>query len=127
MNPVARATSEGVRNLEALERAAWDALCAGNGAEFYGARMTSDGVMVLAHGEVLDRDRAVASLAQTPAWSEYALHDVRVVPLGAEAAALVYRARARRPDAELDALMASTYVMQEGEWRLALFQQTVIP
>jgi hypothetical protein len=116
-----------VRNLEALERAGWDALCAGTGAEFYGSRMTPDGVMVLAHGEALHRDQVVASLEEAPAWTEYSLDDMQVVPLGAEAAALVYRARAVRPGAELDALMTSTYVMQEGDWRLALYQQTVVP
>ena len=53
-------------DLERLERAGWDALCAGTGSDYYGRLMTEDGVMVLAHGAVLDRDAVAASLDEAP-------------------------------------------------------------
>ena len=127
MNSPTRVTGSVVKDLKALERAGWDSLCAGTGHTFYGSLMTPDGVMVLAHGEVLDRDEVVASLEDSPRWDSYSLADVRLVPLGSDSAALVYRARASRRGTELSALMSSTYVRHDGDWRLALYQQTVIP
>ena len=43
-----------------IEHEGWRALCDGTGHTFYGALMTKDGVMVLAHGQSLDRDAVVA-------------------------------------------------------------------
>lgn len=110
-----------------LERRGWDSLCDSTGAEFYGALLTDDGVMVLAGGMVLDRDAVVASLADAPPWSRYELDDVRVVGLGPDAAALVYRGTAYREEVgPFVAAMASTYRRLDGAWRLALYQQTVV-
>ncbi|MBD3784896.1 MAG: nuclear transport factor 2 family protein [Micrococcales bacterium] len=111
-----------------LERRGWDSLCDGTGAEFYGDLMTDDGVMVLAHGAVLDRAEVVASLADAPPWDDYAIDDVRVVALGADAASLVYRGTARREGADpFVGAMTSTYVRVDGAWRIAVYTQTVVP
>jgi hypothetical protein len=114
--------------LEDLERAGWDALCSGTGADFYGELMTTDGAMVLANGAVLTRPDVVASLRDAPAWDGYDLRDVRLVTTGRDGAALVYRATARR-DGEPDfvAAMSSVYVRVDGRWRLALYTQTPQP
>ena len=40
-------------------------------AGFYGRIMTSDGVMVLAHGQVCDRQAVIDSLDQAPPWRTY--------------------------------------------------------
>ena len=116
-----------------LERRGWDALCGSTGGAFYGALMTPSALMVLVDGSVLDRDAVVTSLDGAPPWDSYDLHDVRRVGLadgagGADgAAALVYRARAvRGDDPPFVALMASTYVVVDGEPRLALYQQTAL-
>lgn len=112
-------------SLLALEREGWDALCASVGGQFYGDLMTRDGTMVLVDGVALDRDAAVASLDQAPAWDSYELADVHIVPIAADVAALVYHATAHRGDGPpFEALMASTYVMVDGSARLALYQQT---
>lgn len=89
--------------------------------------MTPDALMVLAHGAVLDRDQVVASLEEAPPWTSYTMSDVRPVPLGAESAALVHRADAVRRGLDFAALMTSGYVLHDGDWRLAVYQQTVIP
>src|SRR5699024_1857197 len=62
-----------LRELLRLEHRGWQALCDGNGAEFYGAIMTDDAVMILAHGQALDRDAVVASLEHAPPWDSYAI------------------------------------------------------
>ena len=112
-----------------LERAGWDSLCDSRGDAFYGPMMTDDGVMVLANGEVMDRDAVVASLGQAPPWSTYELSEARLVAAGRDSAALVYRGAAHREPSgpAFTALMSSVYLRRDGEWRLALYQQTPIP
>ena len=109
-----------------LERRGWDSLCDGTAATFYGQLLTDDGLMVLAGGMVLDRDAVVASLADAPPWSRFELSDERVVDLGEDAAALVYRGVAHRDgEAPFVAAMTSMYRRVDGAWRLAVYQQTV--
>src|SRR3954467_4740460 len=50
------------RTLLDLEHRGWESLRDGSGADFYGALMTEDGVMVLANGGVADREAVVESL-----------------------------------------------------------------
>ena len=113
--------------LEDLERAGWDALCAGTGADFYGDLMTTDSAMVLTNGAVLTRTDVVASLRDAPTWDDYDLSDLRLVTTGRDSAALVYRARARREgQPDFLAAMSSVYVRVDGRWRLALYTQTLL-
>ena len=108
-----------------LERRGWDSLCDGTGADFYGALMTTDGVMVLANGMVMTREDVIASLGQAPPWDDYSLDDVRVVDVGDGAASLVYRGTARREGEDpFAAAMTSTYVRTPDGWRLAVYTQT---
>lgn len=111
-----------------LEREGWNSLCESTGDEFYGRTMSDDAVMVLAHGEVMDRSMAVAALSQAPPWKMYDISQSRVVETGPDSAALVYLGTAYRQEDEpaFIALMSSVYVRQHGEWRLALYQQTPI-
>lgn len=85
-----------IDELLAAERSGWDALCEGTGAEFYGTRMTDDGMMILAHGLALDRSEVVVSLRDAPPWSGYDITDVRLIRIAADAAAITYMARAWR-------------------------------
>lgn len=108
-----------------LERAGWDALCESRGGAFYGELMSDDGLMILVNGFVLDRNAVVESLDGAPAWDSYELSDERVVPLGTDAAALVYRAVAQRDgEAPFEAIMTSVYHLVGGELRLEVYQQT---
>lgn len=110
-----------------LERRGWDSLCRSEGGAFYGELMTPEAVMVLVNGMVLDRDTVAASLDGAPPWADYRLDDARVIPVGADSAALVYRATAtRNGEAPFTALMTSVYRRVDGEPRLALYQQTTI-
>jgi hypothetical protein len=109
-----------------LERAGWKSLCDGSGDDFYGATMADDGVMVLADGSVMTRRDVVASLAKAPRWTSYEIDDARVVPIGQHAAALVYVGTGHRngSDSSFVGVMTSVYVRRDGEWRLAIYQQT---
>ena len=116
------------QDLLALERRGWEALCDGTAAAFYGEVMTDDGVMVLASGAVMDRDAVVVALEASPPWHHFDLADVRVVPAGDAAAALVYTGRAwRDEDGEpFTGAMTSLYVRDGIRWRLALYTQTPV-
>lgn len=112
-----------------LEHQGWKSLCDGTGADFYGRTMTGDGVMVLAHGQVFDRQTVIDSLSAAPPWRTYDIADERLISLGEDHAILVYTGRAYRDEGEaaLVALMSSVYSRSGGTWRLALYQQTPIP
>jgi hypothetical protein len=88
--------------------------------------MTADGLMVLANGQVMTREEVVAALGQAPPWAGYELTDVRFVGLGPSAAAIVYTGTAHRAEGDepFVGAMASTYVLEGTEWKLALYQQT---
>jgi len=112
-----------------LEHQGWASLCTSTGADFYGRIMTGDGVMVLAHGQVLDRRAVVDSLNHAPPWRAYEISDERLIALSDDHAILVYTGRAYRDEDEpaFVALMSSVYTRQDGAWRLALYQQTPVP
>lgn len=111
-----------------LERKGWDSLSRSRGGDFYGQLMTSDAVMILVNGMVLDRDAIAGSLNDSPPWVSYELTEERLVKIGDDAAAVVYKASAAR-DGQAEpfvGLMSSIYRMIDGEPRLALYQQTTV-
>lgn len=114
-------------SLLTLERAGWDSLCDQTGGSFYGGLMIDDALTVLVNGMTVNRDTVVASLGESPAWDAYEIREPRIVTMGPEVAALVYRATAQRAGEPLfEALMSSTYVLVDGQTRLALYQQTTV-
>jgi hypothetical protein len=111
-----------------LERAGWEALCDGTAGKFYDDVMTSDALMILANGQVMSRDQVVAALSDAPTWASFGMDEPQIVPVGDEAAALVYVGRAvRDSDAPpFVAAMTSVYVRDGGDWKLAVYQQTPV-
>ncbi len=118
-------------NLEELlefEHAGWTALCESRGASFYAELMAPDGLMVLVDGTVLDHDDVAASLADAPPWATYEIREPRIVGVGSDSTALVYRSWARRPgEPPFEALMSSVYRTVDNESQLVLYQQTPVP
>ena len=100
----------------------------GTAGKFYAGVMTADAVMVLANGQVMSRNEVVAALSEAPSWSSYAIDDPRVVPIGADSAALVYIGTGRRDgdDPPFVGAMTSVYVRVLDTWKLALYQQTPV-
>ncbi|MBB0991423.1 nuclear transport factor 2 family protein [Dietzia sp. SLG510A3-30A2] len=117
-----------IAELLELEHRGWSSLCDGTGADFYGRRMTADAVMVLAHGLALDREAVIASLNEAPPWQSYDISDERLIEVDENTAALVYTGRTSRGDEDhFHALMSTVYTRREGQWRIALYQQTPVP
>jgi uncharacterized protein (TIGR02246 family) len=110
-----------------LERRAWEALATAGGARpFYEEVLAPDVAMVLPGDLVLDGRDAVLSAMEGQPWDSFDLEPMRVLPLGAGAAAVIYRARARRGGVPYRARFTSVYLQHDGRWRLALHQQTPI-
>ena len=57
-------------------------------------------------------------------WIHYKMSDIRVLPLGSEAAAICYSVVAHREDLEYEALISSVWRRYGGSWRMCLHQQT---
>lgn len=123
------ATSRDLGDALETEQRGWDALCDGTGADVYGQLMTPDGVMVLASGDVMDRDTVVAALRQAPTWRRYEIREPRLIPAGRDAMVLVYVGAAWRDGDEPAFVgpMASVYVRTPDGLRLACYQQTAQP
>jgi hypothetical protein len=49
---------------------------------------------------------------------------VSSIALGPDAAALTYRARASRGDADHEAMVSSVYTRRDGPWQLTVHHQT---
>jgi hypothetical protein len=110
-----------------LEQAAWKALVTeGAASPFYDRVLARDVLMLMPGGMVIDDRATVVESMKGPAWSSYDLGDMSVLPLGDDAAAVTYSGSAKRGDHDYKALFNSTYVREDGEWRLSLHQQTPI-
>ena len=131
MNGPARGQPWGMATADeiiALERAAWEALSTSGEAAtaFYDERLADDVLMLLPGDTVVDDRDAVVQSMGGPAWDAYSLGDQRVVEVGPDTAVLAYRGRARRGGHDYAALFSSTYVREDGTWKLAVHQQTPI-
>jgi Domain of unknown function (DUF4440) len=112
-----------MHDLEALERAGWDALSGPDGADFYEEHMAEDGLMLFP-GMVMDKAAALDTIREVAPWSTYELEDVRVIAIGVGAGVVTYRASAERESGPYSAVMSSVYARREGSWLLVLHQQS---
>ena len=111
-----------------LEHAAWRALSSDGDAAvaFYRDVLADDVLMLLPGGMVIDdRDQVLESMSGAP-WTAFELADERVVDLTPDSAVVAYRATAVRDGGEYTALFNSTYVRDDGAWKLAVHQQTPV-
>lgn len=102
-----------------------EALAQGTGDDYRRA-LTDDAVVALPGMGLLDREGCAAALDASDAtgWDRIEMHDPRLVALGDDAAAVAYRFDGTRGDFRYAALMTSAYVRRDGEWKLAVHQQT---
>lgn len=109
-----------------LETEGWEAQHQGRGRAYYSSLLTDDALMVLPGAGLLQHEAALDAMDMPP-WSWFKLRNPVVMTLGAEAAVLTYRVQARRDFAsEYQAIVASTYVFNDEQWRLAMHQETVV-
>ncbi len=122
-------TEDGILDeLLELEHDGWMALCGGTAAQFYGDVMSSEALMVLANGSVMNRAEVTTALAEAPPWQRYEISDARLIDVGADTAALVYTGKGWREgdDEPFVGAMSSVYHRTATGWILALYQQTAV-
>ena len=73
----------------------WQSLAEGRGGEYYRDHLADDALMAFSFG-VLDRQPAIAAMAQAPPWPTFELVEPRVVELTDDSGVVVYRANAQR-------------------------------
>lgn len=116
------------KELLQLEREAWKALSTSAEAAttFYSEVLAQHVLMLLPGGTVIDSRQQVIESMQQADWTGFELTDERVLDLTDGSAVVAYKATARREAGEYTALFNSTYVQEDGIWKLAVHQQTPI-
>lgn len=109
-----------------LERAVWRALV--EGTPDADERLLADDFLGVYPTGYADRAAHVGQLAGGPTVAEYELSDARIVPIGADAALLVYRAGYRRTGSGVHAAMyvSSLWCRREDRWVNTFSQDTPV-
>jgi hypothetical protein len=121
--------SDLTKELLDLERQLWDANLAGDGS-FYADRLRDDALVVSPWG-IQDRDATVAGItANRNPYTAYHLTGPVSVPLGPDAAILTYRAEVQGTNDggpfTHTVYATSAYARENGRWRPAFHQQTLM-
>jgi|tagenome__1003787_1003787.scaffolds.fasta_scaffold20857466_2 hypothetical protein len=106
------------------ERRGWEALCSDDAVTYYRRHLLEDAVMAFPFG-LMDREEALSAMEAAQPWSRYDMKEPRVVLLDPDCGVVVYAVTAQREGQDLfSAVMSSTFVRRDGEWRLAFHQQS---
>jgi sugar phosphate isomerase/epimerase len=108
--------------LLALEDRFWHV--AGGDRDGYEANLAEDAVHAFPGWGVTDRERVLQAVAESEPWDGFTIDDPHLVPLGRDAAALVYTTHADRRGRTYDAAITSVYRRREDGWELVVHQQT---
>lgn len=113
------------QELVELEKQFW--LAAGN-VDFYRAHLTQGAFMVFpAPYGIMDRDRTLRAVEAAEPWVSLEISEVHLVELTDSSAVVAYRASARHAEGPTYETFATTaYVKEDGDWKLAVHQQTPI-
>jgi ketosteroid isomerase-like protein len=112
-----------------LETQGWQALSTGEDAarKFYRSLLTDEAVMVFPGGMLLRGKEEILKSIGTQPWKTFRFEGTQTISLAENAGAVVYKVTARRKgSATYIALISSLYVLRDGEWKLALHQQTPV-
>jgi hypothetical protein len=110
--------------LVALEREGWDALVSGEGGRYYREHLTDDALMAFPFG-VLTREATIEAMESAPPWERYEIADPQAVALSDDSAIVVYEVVAQRPGEETySAVISTTFVRDDGVWKVAFHQQS---
>jgi len=96
--------------------------------DFYRAHLAAEALFVFpAPFGIAGREATIDAVAQSQEWRGVELDEATATEPGDDVAAVAYRARAVRADGSgYEAYVASVYVRQDGEWKLAVHQQTPV-
>jgi hypothetical protein len=107
-----------------VEQRGWEALCSGDAVSYYRQHLTEDALMAFPFG-VMEREEALRAMAGAEPWSRYHMANPKVIRLSSDSGVVVYQVTAQREGQELfSAVLSSTFVRQDGDWKLAFHQQS---
>ncbi|KAJ4295308.1 hypothetical protein N0V90_007319 [Kalmusia sp. IMI 367209] len=112
-----------------LEHRAWAALCQSGSALL--PLLSSNPVMIFPGDRILTATSSptVHEILQDPsfqAWTRYTLSHDEVISLGERSALVYYRVEAIREESPFRAICSSAWVLEDGQWKMASHQQTLI-
>ena len=117
-----------MQDLIQLEEQGWLALSSEGEAskKFYNAVLHDDAIILFSGGiRISGKEEILESLATQP-WKSFQIEEPQVISLSENAGVLVYRVIAQREGSEpYVAFISSTYVLNDGTWKLILHQQTL--
>jgi hypothetical protein len=112
------------RELIELEKQGWQALCTPGGADYYREHLADDALMAFPFG-VLDRQQSLDAMETARPWARFEMTEPRVIELGPDSGVVVYGVTAQRAgDEPFTAVISSTFVRRDGDWKLAFHQQS---
>ena len=116
-----------MQDLIELEEQGWQALTLVGEAskKFYSAVLHDDATIVFSGGiRISGKEKILESLA-IQLWKSFQIEAPQVISLSENAEVVVYRVTAQREGSEAYvAFISSTYVLNNGTWKLILHQQT---
>jgi hypothetical protein len=111
-----------MRNLWTAEQRLWT-----DGVEAYEDLMAKDCTMVFGPMGIMKRSDVIESLRGAPRWSKIIMSAETENIYSQSAVVLAYHALAEQEDGtQYEAVCTSTYVRDDGRWRIAQHQQTPI-
>jgi ketosteroid isomerase-like protein len=92
----------------------------------YSAHLADDAIHVFpGWGLTSENERVLEAVESVEPWEMFEMEDTHVLDLGDRAAALVYKAHAKRAgQEEYVAAMTSVYRRDDSGWKLVIHQQT---
>ena len=118
-----------VQDLIRLEQQSWQALSSTNkeAKQFYTSLLTDDALMLFPGGMRLEGKVSILDSIGAQPWQTFELEAPRVLSLSKDVGVVVYKVTAQREGHDpYAALISSTYIFLEGQWKLALHQQTPV-
>lgn len=98
------------------------------GDDAYAAHLADDCLMVFGPTGILQRDQILETIRQAPRWTSVEMTDTTLLTPGDSVAIVIaYKAQASREGSPpYSALCSSTYLVIDGELKLAQHQQTPV-
>lgn len=107
-----------------IEVGAWQALAGGVGAQYFDQHMTRDALLVVPGGRIT-RNEAISAIAGGEPWQTFHLAESEMMQLSETSAVVSYLAIAQLADSpEFRMWVTSTYKIEDGIWKLAVYHQT---
>ncbi len=118
-----------MENLIDLERRGWTAMSSSkaDAVAFYEPLLLHDATMVFPGAVRLSGKAEILDAMDAQPWDSFVLSSPREMALSESARILCYSVTAQREGTEpYVALVSSTYVLRDGNWKLAFHQQTPV-